>query len=76
MSTAHSNTICDMGKTFCVLLSLVGGSQHFTYTFKNSLKTEAAGSFETLVSTYQTTQCHNLEDHKLNLNCHGNLISQ
>jgi hypothetical protein len=34
---------------------------------------QAAGSFEMLVTTYQTTRCHNQEDHNANLRRRENL---
>lgn len=34
------------------------------------MKMDATGSSETLVSTYQTTSCHNPADHKMNLHNH------
>jgi hypothetical protein len=39
------------------------------------LKMEETCSSETLVCTFQTTQCHNLEDHNMNLYWYGNLKS-
>jgi hypothetical protein len=42
------------------------------WRFKFTLKMEAICSSKMLVMTYHTMQCHNLEDHNINLYCHGN----
>jgi hypothetical protein len=39
----------------------------------STLKTEAICSSEKLVSTYQTTGCHDLQDHSMNLHRHEDL---
>jgi hypothetical protein len=37
------------------------------------LKMEVGSSSERLVTNYNTTQCHNLEDHSLNIHRHDNI---
>jgi hypothetical protein len=42
------------------------------WRFKFTLKMEAICSSKMLVMTYHTMQCHNLEDHNINLYHNGN----
>lgn len=42
------------------------------WRFKFTMKIEATCSSKMLVMTYYTMQCHNLEDHNINLYRHGN----
>lgn len=42
------------------------------WRFKFTLKMEAICSSKMLVMTYNIMQCHNLEDHDINLYRHGN----
>jgi len=55
----------------------VVGHQHFRgpccFYLPGEVKMKAARSSKALVSYHSNIQCHNSEDHTLNLHCHENL---
>jgi hypothetical protein len=45
----------------------IGSEEHAVTIFRVEVKAEAAGFFETLITTHHTVRCHNLEEYNMNL---------